>query len=108
MSDFAKAANTVARLLKRDAARKRAILARTPRLAYAFDAQELDEMSSRELAARELKELGIDAGDNDPLAILDAHHAGRAFERNRVSGRGAAQDSSSESSFVGRYLNSDK
>jgi hypothetical protein len=52
---------------------------RSPYVFAAMDAGELLQASSHELAARELKELGIEAGDNDPLAILDAHHAGRTY-----------------------------
>jgi hypothetical protein len=59
-----------------------------------MDAEQIGQASSRELAMRELKELGIDCGDNDPVAMLDAHHAGRAYARD---GKRAGMDSAGNS-----------
>jgi hypothetical protein len=105
-------AATVSRQFARDESRKTRILQRSPYVFAAVDAEELSQASSRELATRELKELGIEAGANDPLAILDAHHAGRAYARgrNRLVGGGhpgSAQDAS-EDNFMNRYLNESK
>jgi hypothetical protein len=112
-------AREVAKHLSRDNARKTRILQRSPYVFAAMDAGELSQASSHELAARELKELGIEPGDNDPLAILDAHHAGRTYARDKISfagikggaasakgllgGDGSAHDSA-DGSFVDRYL----
>jgi hypothetical protein len=115
-------AQSISRALGRDNGRKQRIFARSPGVFSSMDAQELGAASSAELAARELKALGIEPGDNDPLAILDAHHAGRQFARdylipgghltggNRIAGNngnkligGSASDSAGES-FVDKYL----
>jgi hypothetical protein len=117
-------AQQVALAIGRDEARKRVIYARSPGVFAAMDGNELGEASSVELAMRELKALGIEPGDNDPLAILDAHHAGRQWARdyqipgNRLTGGntiqgnngnkligGSASDSAGDS-FVDRYLGS--
>lgn len=77
-------AERIAKMFARDDARKRRILARSPHLAYGLDAVALDEMSSRELAERELKELGVEVGENDdPVKLLDVHHAGRHHARSQ-------------------------
>lgn len=114
-------AATVHQSLRRDNARRERILARSPHLASVMDAVELAQASSHELAVRELKELGIDGAGNDPVALLDAHHAGREWVRNGgiriLGGTGArllggaapstaqfsAQDSAGDS-FMTRYL----
>ncbi len=89
---FESLAQSVARALGRDNGRKQKIFARSPGVFAAMDAEELGRMSSAEMAARELKALGIDPGENDPVAILDAHHSGRQFARdylipgNRLTG----------------------
>ena len=69
---FESLAQQVTRALGRDSARKQRIVARSPGVFSSMDAQEFGQASSRELAIRELKELGIAPGDNDPEAILDA------------------------------------
>jgi hypothetical protein len=85
-------AREVARGLKRDAVRKNRIFQRSPHVFAAMDAEELGQASAREMAVRELKELGIDCGDDDPVKMLDMHHAGRQFARdyqipgNRLTG----------------------
>lgn len=94
-------------------ARKQGILARSPHLAYGMDAAQFASMSSRELAARELKELGITPGDNDdPEMMLNMHHAGRQWARGMKGGEaaagrliGSAQDSG-EPNFLTKYLQS--
>src|ERR1700691_1393157 len=66
-----------------DQARKQRIFARSPHLAYTMDAA---SMTSRELAERELAELGITCGiDEDAERLLDVHHAGRRFARDGVT-----------------------
>jgi hypothetical protein len=80
--DFASLAQSVASALVRDNGRKQRIVARSPGIFSSMDAKEFGEASSTELARRELKALGIDPGDNDPLMILDAHHAGRKHARD--------------------------
>ncbi|HEX4025878.1 MAG TPA: hypothetical protein VHX52_14430 [Steroidobacteraceae bacterium] len=112
-------ARQVAQQLGRDNAIKQRIVQRNPWAFSAMDAQELGEASGRELAARELKELGIDQKDNDPVDLLDAHHAGRAYERSRGDRRtglaikpsvmeGSSANDAAES-FIDRYINgSDK
>jgi len=102
-------AHQVARSLAQDEGRKQRISARSPHIFAAMDGNEYAEASSTELAMRELKALGIDPKDNDPVAILDAHHAGRQWARDnqrpggaRISG--SASDSAGES-FLDRYLN---
>lgn len=94
-------AQQVARNIAKDELAKRRIFSRG--ITFSVDAAEVAEMSARELAARELKSLGIEPGDNDPLALLDAHHLGRQYAN---SARGSARDSS-EDSVVGRYLNAE-
>jgi hypothetical protein len=79
--NLADLANEVARHLAHDHGRKQIILARSPHIFGSMDAAELGAASARELAARELKELGIEVGDADPVQLLDAHHAGRQFAR---------------------------
>jgi hypothetical protein len=73
----------VSRQLARDNARKQRILQRSPYVARGMDAEELAVMSGRELAERELKDLGITPdGRSVEEQLLDAHHAGRAYARN--------------------------
>jgi hypothetical protein len=74
MPDLSAFAREVARDLSRDQGHKQRIFARSPGVFSGVDAQELGQASSRELAARELKELGIEVGDCDPVQLLDAHH----------------------------------
>ena len=109
-SSVADLAQQVALAIGRDEARKRVIYARSPGVFAAMDGNELGEASSVELAMRELKTLGIDPGDNDPLAILDAHHAGRQFARDyQMTGgnrsTGSASDSAGDS-FIDKYIGS--
>lgn len=84
-------ATEVAKQFGRDNARKQRILARSPHLAYALDAGEFEGMSALELAMRELKEIGHDPGQNDPIAILDAHHAGRKHARDQLANIGSVK-----------------
>jgi hypothetical protein len=121
---FESLAQSVARALGRDNGIKQRLFARSPGVFAAMDGEEVGRMSSKEMAARELKALGIDPGDNDPLAILDAHHSGRQFARdyqipgnrltggNRIAGNngnkligGSASDSAGDS-FIDKYLGS--
>ena len=76
MPDLASISREVAKNLGRDQSRKQRIFQRSPHVFVAMDAEAVAQASSRELAMRELQALGIDCGDNDPVAILDAHHAG--------------------------------
>lgn len=102
---FESLAQQVSRALGRDNGRKQRIVARSPEVFSGMDADEYGRASSIELAARELKELGIEVGDNDPLAILDAHHAGRQWARDSLSGkRGSARDAAEGGSFMDKYL----
>jgi hypothetical protein len=80
--NFHDIAREVGKNLVRDNAHRQRIFQRSPHVFAAMDAEEVAQASSRELAMRELQELGIDNGDNDPLAILDAHHAGRQYARD--------------------------
>lgn len=119
-ASYAADAQEVARNLRRDEAVKARILAHSPHLAYAIDAAELAGMSARELASRELKELGIEPGDNDPVALLDAHHAGREAARRQAWGSahdghwrsysGQAWDGSEEGGddLVSRYIRGER
>jgi hypothetical protein len=87
MTNYADLAAQVAKQFRKDEARKQKILARSPHLAYALDAEEVARMSSRELAARELKELGIPIGkDADPEEMLNMYHLGRQHAMGRDSG----------------------
>jgi hypothetical protein len=81
--NLANIAREVGRHLGRDQAHRQRILQRSPYVFAAMDATEVATASARELAARELKELGIDCGDNDPVQLLDAHHSGRQFARDQ-------------------------
>ena len=67
---------------------------------------EVAQASSREFATRELKELGIDCGDNDPVAMLDAHHAGRAYARDggRAPGGMDSAGNSAISDILAKYF----
>jgi hypothetical protein len=111
MPNFADLAGTVARQLGRDYAHKQRILATSPYLASAFDAEDLGSMSASELARYELKSLGINCSDNsDPLEIRDAYHAGRMRERqikhNPATANSAmrsAQDGAGDS-FIDDYI----
>jgi hypothetical protein len=89
LGGVASLARQVARALGRDGAVKQRIFARSPGVFSSMDAMELGQASSRELAERELRELGIEVGEGDPVQLLDAHHAGRAYARGQ---RGSAQD----------------
>lgn len=80
--NLADIAREVGKQLGRDNGQKQRIWQRSPHIFAAMDAGELGQASARELAQRELKELGIDCGDHDPVAILDAHHGGRQFARD--------------------------
>jgi hypothetical protein len=104
MPDLASISREVAKNLGLDQGRKQRIFQRSPHVFAAMDAEEVAQASSRELAMRELQELGIDCGDNDPVAILDAHHAGRQYARDGGK-RPAGMDSAGDS-VVDRYLNS--
>lgn len=102
-------ASEVAKHLGRDHGRKQRILQRSPHVFAAMDADEVGQASSRELAARELKDLGIDVGDSDPVQLLDAHHAGRQWARDQMSagGRRSASDArEGGESFLSKYLES--
>jgi len=120
-AEAASLAQEVSRHLRRDDGCKRKIFARSPGVFAGMDAAEFAGASSIELSMRELKALGIDPGDNDPLAILDAHHAGRQFAKdylipgntlvggNRIQGNngnkligGSASDSAE--SVIDRYI----
>jgi len=120
-SHFESLAQSVARALGRDNGRKQKIFERTPGIFSSMDAEEFGRMSSTEMAARELKALGIDPGENDPVAILDAHHSGRQFAKdylipgnqltggNRIQGNngnkligGSASDSAEN--IIDRYI----
>jgi hypothetical protein len=122
-SSFTELARQVTQALGRDQGRKQKIFARSPGVFSSMDAEEFGRMSSRELAERELKELGISAGDSDPEALLDAHHAGRKWARdyqipgNRLTGGntiqgnngieligGSASDAREGGSFIDRYI----
>ncbi|MHB8811690.1 MAG: hypothetical protein ACYDAE_00305 [Steroidobacteraceae bacterium] len=119
---IAEQARQVAKSLRRDDAIKRRILYRSPHLLSTMDASELQTASARELAARELKELGVEVGDGDPIQLLDMHHAGRKFARDRDHGPGTAfpimggkpaeifnptARDASEPSLVDKYLSED-
>lgn len=105
---FESLAQSVARALGRDDGRKQKIFARSPSVFSGMDAEELGRASSRELAVRELRELGINVGgDDDPEKMLDMHHAGRQWARdnqrpdgNRISG--SARDSAEN--IIDRYI----
>jgi hypothetical protein len=84
-------ARVVGEQLGRDNASRQRILARSPFVFCSMDAAEVATTSSRELALRELKELGIDCADNDPVALLDVHHQGRQYARD--GGKRAGMDS---------------
>jgi hypothetical protein len=119
-SSVALLAQHIAQDLARDNGRKQKLFARSPSFFSSMDAEEFGRASSIELAVRELQALGIEPGDNDPLAILDAHHAGRKFARDLLNpnavkggagslnklkgGSGEAQDAD-EPSFIDNYLN---
>ena len=96
-------AKEVAKHLGRDQGRKQHILQRSPHIFSAMDADEVGQASARELAVRELKDLGIDCGDNDPVALLDAHHAGRDYGRGGQ--RTAGGMDSAGPSWVDKLIN---
>jgi len=115
-------AATVSRQFARDAGRKQRILARSPHLGYGLDAEEYEGMSSRELAKRELDEIGVKPDDRSiEEQLLDAHHGGRAYARDQLANTGAAKGGaasfnrliggagsardSSDGDFVDRYTN---
>lgn len=106
--NFHDLASEVAKALGRDAGRKQRILQRSAYVFASMDAEEISQASSRELAARELKELGIEVGDGDPVQLLDAHHAGRQYARNngnKLIG-GSASDAREGPSWLDKYLTS--
>jgi hypothetical protein len=104
---YAEQARQVAKSLNRDNAKKQRIIERSPQAFYGMDADELGTASAVELATRELKELGITSKASDPIELLDAHHAGRQYERAKGGNRNFARDVS-EDSLVGRYLKSEE
>jgi hypothetical protein len=99
-------AGEVARQLGRDQGHKQRIVQRSPHIFASMDASELGQASSRELAARELKELGIEVGDGDPVQLLDMHHAGRQFARGNNGNKlmGSASDAADTPAFLSKYL----
>lgn len=115
-------ATSVMKQLRRDDARKQEILQRSPHLGHALDAETYQGMSARELAQRELSELGVEPdGRSVEEQLLDAHHRGRAYARgeripgNKLKGGnevampgnkliGSANDSAGDS-FIDHYLN---
>ncbi|HUN74379.1 MAG TPA: hypothetical protein VMU40_07685 [Steroidobacteraceae bacterium] len=103
---FAELARQVSKGLGRDNAVKERIVQRSPHVFYGMDAEAAGQASAAELAARELRELGITPRNSDPVELLDAHHAGRDYARNAGDGRrslSGARDSAGDS-FVDRYL----
>jgi hypothetical protein len=100
--DYAELARQVSKSLGRDKATKQRLLMRNPGLAFALDAGEVEGMSAAELAARECKERKLEYGDNDPIAVLDAFHAGVAHARS--GGRPSGMDGAAGSSFMDKYL----
>jgi len=108
MPDLAALAREVARDLARDQGIKQRIFARSPGVFSGMDAAELGAASSRELAARELKVLGIEVGDGDPVQLLDAHHAGRQWMRDQMTGgerrQGSASDARDGGSFIDKFF----
>ncbi len=107
---YSELAKQVSRDLGRDRGRKQAILARSPHLGYALDAGTYEGMSSRELAQRELSELGIKPDDRSvEEQLLDAHHAGRKHARDGGGNRQSAHDSAaapsgSAAGIVRKYI----
>lgn len=103
---FSELAKQVASQLGRDDARKRRIAARSSQVFAAMDAEALSQAASRELAERELAALGIKPDDRSTEEqLLDAHHSGRAYARQRTAGGrpSAGMDGAGES-FVDKYL----
>jgi hypothetical protein len=96
-------ARQVSEHLGRDQGRKQRIFQRSPHVFAAMDAEELATASARELASRELTELGIDCGDGDPVQLLDMHHAGRQYARD-----GGKRPSSMDSAPSGANPSLDK
>ena len=106
MPDLASISREVAKNLGRDQSRKQRIFQRSPHVFVAMDAEAVAQASSCELAMRELQALGIDCGDNDPVAMLDAHHAGRQYARDcQTPGNRAGMDNADDS-IVDRYIQS--
>jgi hypothetical protein len=103
--DVAAMVRQAARKIGRDSGVTQRIFARSPHIFSGMDAAELGAASPEEMAARELKELGIDPRDNDPVAILDAHHAGREYARQgrRGAGLNASMDGASQS-WLDKYV----
>jgi hypothetical protein len=96
----------IARELERNNARRQRILARSPQMFSGMDAEQVAAMSDAELARRELKELNIEPGSNDPVALLDAHHAGRQWAREQMLGRSLGKGGASTSSLIGEARDS--
>lgn len=94
----------VARVVRRESARKKRIVANLGALGFSMDGQ-MSEMSSAELARHALKSLGLKIG-NDPVEALDFYLAGlqlRGTERTRAWAADATEPSGGES-FIDRYL----
>lgn len=107
MTSYADLARQVAKHLGRDNAIKQRILQSAPHL-YALDAEQLEQMSSGELARHELKGYGIKVSDaSDPVEVRDAFHGGRMFERGRVLGGADARTGGMDAAgdtYIDRYL----
>ena len=101
---FAELARQVSKGLGRDNAVKERIVQRSPHVFYGMDAEAAGQASAAELAARELRELGITPKNSDPVELLDAHHAGRDYARNARDGRRSFAADSAPASFLDAYL----
>lgn len=70
---------------------------------FAFDGDELAEMSAKELARKVLAKLGIEYDTDDPVAALESYLEGHESARAQRSAGGSAHDSAS-GSFLDSYL----
>lgn len=100
----------IIRAVRRAETRKARLCQRLGRagLPFAFDADELAEMSAHDLAVRVLEKLGINHDTENPVSALMSYLEGR--ESVRAAGgdlkTGSAHDAADSGSFVDSYLNS--
>jgi hypothetical protein len=105
----------IIRAVRRAEIRKARLCQRLGRagLPFAFDADELAEMSASELAIKVLEKLGLNHDTENPVSALMSYLEGR--ESARDAGRdlkaqglkaGSAHDAAESGSFVDSYLNS--
>ena len=92
--------------VRRAEVRKQRLVQRLgPVLPFAFDGDELAEMSGRQLARKVLAKLGIEYDTDDPVGALESYLEGHESMRRERSGGMDAAHAADGGSFLDSYLN---